>query len=206
MEPRAHREEMDLPSPRNGATTRLAGDRGIGASHGQVEPVLGLRSNPRSSRQPRPQDRAEHGEAALEGSRYRAGTASPTKDDVGTISSESLGHRDTLAAADFFTTEIWTSAGLVTFYVFFVIQLKTRRVHLSTPTPNRYRVFSKQERATCLISPIMMAFPSRPSFGTLRACSSNVNLTGFLTTPAISIMIDYENRELSWRGFDPFLT
>ena len=54
------------------------------------------------------------------------------------------GHCDTLAAADFFTTEIWTSAGLVTFYVFFVIQLKTRRVHLSTPTPNPDRVFMKQ--------------------------------------------------------------
>ena len=37
----------------------------------------------------------------------------------------------TLAAADFFTTEIWTPAGLVTFYVFFAIQLKTRRVHIS---------------------------------------------------------------------------
>ena len=54
------------------------------------------------------------------------------------------GHWDTLAAADFFTTEIWTSAGLVTFYAFFVIQLKTRRVHLSTPTPNPDRVFMKQ--------------------------------------------------------------
>ena len=38
---------------------------------------------------------------------------------------------DTLAAADFFTTEIWTPAGLVTFYVLFAIQLKTRRVHIS---------------------------------------------------------------------------
>ena len=40
---------------------------------------------------------------------------------------------DTLAAADFFTTEIWTPAGLVTFYVLFAIQLKTRRVHISIP-------------------------------------------------------------------------
>ena len=53
-------------------------------------------------------------------------------------------HWDTLAGADFFTTEIWTPAGLVTFYVFFVIQLKTRRVHMSTPTPNPNRVFMKQ--------------------------------------------------------------
>jgi len=53
-------------------------------------------------------------------------------------------HWETLAGADFFTTEIWTPAGLVTFYVFFVIQLKTRRVHISTPTPNPDRVFMKQ--------------------------------------------------------------
>jgi transposase InsO family protein len=53
-------------------------------------------------------------------------------------------HWDTLAAADFFTTEIWTPMGLVTFYVFFVLQLKTRRVHISTPTPNPDRVFMKQ--------------------------------------------------------------
>ena len=46
--------------------------------------------------------------------------------------------------AELFTTEIWTPAGLVTFYVFFAIQLKTRRVHISIPTPNPDRVFMKQ--------------------------------------------------------------
>jgi hypothetical protein len=45
-------------------------------------------------------------------------------------------HWGTLAAADSFATEIWTPVGLVTFYFFFVLQLKTRRVHISTPTPN----------------------------------------------------------------------
>ena len=58
---------------------------------------------------------------------------------MGAVSSESLGH-----PADFFTTEIWTPAGLVTFYVLFAIQLKTRRVHISIPTPNPDRVFMKQ--------------------------------------------------------------
>ncbi len=53
-------------------------------------------------------------------------------------------HWDTLAGADFFTTEIWTPMGLVTFYVFFVIQLRTRRVHISSPTPNPDRFFMKQ--------------------------------------------------------------
>jgi putative transposase len=43
-----------------------------------------------------------------------------------------------LAAADFFTIEVWGPRGLVTYYVFFVIQLATRRVEIAgiTPGPN----------------------------------------------------------------------
>jgi hypothetical protein len=47
-------------------------------------------------------------------------------------------HWDTIAAADFFTTEVWTARGLVTYYTVFVIELASRRVHLvgSTPHPD----------------------------------------------------------------------
>ena len=47
-------------------------------------------------------------------------------------------HWGVIAAADFFTTEVWTSRGLVTFYTVFVIDLASRRVHIlgSTPHPN----------------------------------------------------------------------
>ncbi len=43
-----------------------------------------------------------------------------------------------LAAADFFTVEVWGIRGLVTFYVFFVIELSTRRIEIVgiTPGPN----------------------------------------------------------------------
>ncbi len=43
-----------------------------------------------------------------------------------------------LAAADFFTVEVWGLRGLVTFYVFFVIELATRRIEIAgiTPGPN----------------------------------------------------------------------
>jgi transposase InsO family protein len=41
-----------------------------------------------------------------------------------------------LAAADFFTIEVWGPRGLVTFYVFFVIELTTRRVEIAGITPN----------------------------------------------------------------------
>jgi hypothetical protein len=47
-------------------------------------------------------------------------------------------HWDVLAAVDFFTVEVWAPRGLVTFYVFFVIELATRRIDIVgiTPSPN----------------------------------------------------------------------
>ena len=47
-------------------------------------------------------------------------------------------HWDVLAAVDFTTIEVWTKGGLVTFYLLFVMELKTRRVHFAggTPCPN----------------------------------------------------------------------
>ena len=44
-------------------------------------------------------------------------------------------HWDVLAAADFFTVEVWGLRGLVTFYVFFVIELATRRIEIAGITP-----------------------------------------------------------------------
>jgi len=45
-------------------------------------------------------------------------------------------HWSVLAAADFFTVEVWAPRGLVTLYVFFVIELATRRIEISGITPN----------------------------------------------------------------------
>jgi hypothetical protein len=39
-------------------------------------------------------------------------------------------HLDCLAATDFFTTEVWTKNGLVTYFVLFVIELASRRVEI----------------------------------------------------------------------------
>jgi len=43
-----------------------------------------------------------------------------------------------MAATDFFTVEVWTARGLVTYYVLFVMRLKTRSVHIAgvTTAPN----------------------------------------------------------------------
>jgi transposase InsO family protein len=45
-------------------------------------------------------------------------------------------HWGVIAAADFFTTEVWTTRGLVTYYTLFVIELESRRVHLMGSTPH----------------------------------------------------------------------
>jgi hypothetical protein len=63
-------------------------------------------------------------------------------------------HWGEIAGADFFTTEVWTWRGLVTFYTVFVVELASRRVQIrlllcletrdrphpqSTPSPYRFR-------------------------------------------------------------------
>ena len=46
-------------------------------------------------------------------------------------------HWDVLGAIDFTTLEIWTKSGLVTFYLLFVMEVATRRVHLAGARPTR---------------------------------------------------------------------
>src|SRR5688500_20076090 len=50
----------------------------------------------------------------------------------------------TVAAADFFTTEVWTWRGLVTYYTVFVIDLASRRVHVLGSTPHPTELFMGQ--------------------------------------------------------------
>jgi transposase InsO family protein len=47
-------------------------------------------------------------------------------------------HMEVLVATDFFTAEVWTLGGLVTYYVLFFIHLRSRKVHVAgvTPHPN----------------------------------------------------------------------
>lgn len=45
-------------------------------------------------------------------------------------------HWRTLYACDFFTKEVWTLVGKVTYYVFFLIEIHTRRVHITGMTTN----------------------------------------------------------------------
>ena len=60
-------------------------------------------------------------------------------------------HWGAIAAADFFTTEVWTARGLVTYYTLFVIELASRRVHLVGSTPHPDDAFM------CQVARVLMA-------------------------------------------------
>jgi len=49
-----------------------------------------------------------------------------------------------LAAIDFTTVEVWTKGGLMTFYLLFIMELKTRRVHFCGLTVNPHEAWMKQ--------------------------------------------------------------
>jgi len=53
-------------------------------------------------------------------------------------------HMSVLWATDFFSTEVWTLGGLVTFYVLFLIKLDTREVHLAGVTSHPDEVWMMQ--------------------------------------------------------------
>ena len=53
-------------------------------------------------------------------------------------------HWGCIAGADFFTTEVWTWRGLVTFYTGFVIDLASRRVQILGSTPHPKALFMEQ--------------------------------------------------------------
>jgi hypothetical protein len=55
-------------------------------------------------------------------------------------------HWGAIAGADFFTTEVWTWLGLVTYYTIFVIDLASRRVHVVGSTPHPDEGFMRQRR------------------------------------------------------------
>ena len=53
-------------------------------------------------------------------------------------------HWDVLGAIDFTTVEVWTKGGLVTYYLLFVMELKTRRVHFAGCTTKLDEPWMKQ--------------------------------------------------------------
>jgi transposase InsO family protein len=62
-------------------------------------------------------------------------------------------HWGAIAGADFFTTEVWTWRGLVTYYTAFVIDLGSRRVQILGSTPHPDALFMQQIVRTMTMVP-----------------------------------------------------
>ncbi len=67
-------------------------------------------------------------------------------------------HWGEIAGADFFTSEVWTPRGLITYYTLFVLDLRSRRVHVvgSTPTPDAWFMAQAARRLTDAVDGFLM--------------------------------------------------
>ena len=74
-------------------------------------------------------------------------------------------HWGVIAGADFFTTEVWTWEGLVTYYTVFVIDLASRRVQILGSTPHPEAVFMQQ-----IVRTLTMAEPGAVGAGQVLIC------------------------------------
>ena len=126
---------MDVPEQACWPSRCPRRDSTLGRSDGGRESHVGLHADPRSPQETWascwPLD--DHPDSQEARTAAGAGAA----DLVADVSSRALGRG---GRADFFTTEVWTWRGLVTFYTVFVIDLASRRVQIvgSTPHPNEH--------------------------------------------------------------------
>jgi transposase InsO family protein len=74
----------------------------------------------------------------------------PTRKQITTWNEFIRSHMDILVATDFFTTEVWTTAGLVTYYGLFFIHLGSRKVDVAgmTPHPDKHWMMQIARNAT----------------------------------------------------------
>ena len=96
-------------------------------------------------------------------------------------------HWRALLAADFFTTEVWTVRGLVTYYTVFVIELHSRRVHVlgSTPHPDEAFVIQTMRHLTDGVDGVLR----RESPADLRSRSEvERRRRGFLATAGVRVI------------------
>jgi hypothetical protein len=90
---------------------------------------------------------------------------------------------DVLVATDFFTAEVWTLGGLVTYYVLFFIHLGSRKVHVAgvTPHPNAAWMIQVARHVTMeewgLLSPGQYLIHDQ-QFPPIASCSSPRDATG----------------------------
>ena len=118
-------------APRGPATRTHEGHPRTDRAHGNGQLELGLPTHPRRTEEGRASRSKDNHRDNAEEQRHCTSPDRPTSWNAFLKS-----HADVIAAADFFTVDVWTKRGLVTHYVFFVIQHATRIVEIAGVTPN----------------------------------------------------------------------
>ena len=138
LAPAAHRAEVDV-RPKGRTARRVARDSATGRPHGGGESDLGLHADPR-----RAQERGHRVGRSTIRRILKAAGLPPVPQRPTSWQTFLKAHWGVIAGADFFTTEVWTWRGLVTYYTVFVIDLASRRVHVLGSTPHPSELFMRQ--------------------------------------------------------------
>src|SRR5262249_48196126 len=170
--------------PKGGVGVRGAGtsganerDRGAHRSDGDRESRLGLQPHPGCVEEPQSLRREKYCGQGPKGPWNPAGARAAFL--VADLSAGA--HWGAIAGADFFTTEVWTARGLVTYYTLFVLDLKSRRVEIVGSTRNPDAAFNPIGRyfgSNYVNMAGLQAVISASSTGTPAATSS-----GYPTSP-----------------------
>ena len=139
LAPRVGGPQVDVrPSTRR--ASRPAGTPSVARrSYGDGQSVVGLHAHPGGAEEPR--HRVGRSTIARI---LKAQGIPPSRQRPLAWRTFIRAHWSALLAADFFTTEVWTSRGLVTYYTAFVIELHSRRVQILGSTPNPDEAFVLQ--------------------------------------------------------------
>ncbi len=70
-------------------------------------------------------------------------------------------HMDVLTATDFFTTEVWTKGGLVTYYILFFMHVATRKIHIAGLKPNPNEEWMTQIARNVTMADVGLLQPGR---------------------------------------------
>ena len=139
----ARRQKWDYSSRRTEGwpTACSAGDRRACRAIGPGESDLGLRSDPG-----RLANLGYHISDQTVGNILQEHGIEPAPDRKRQTTWKTFikAHWDVLAAIDFTTIEVWTKGGLVTFYLLFVMEVATRRVHFAGCTPSPHDQWMKR--------------------------------------------------------------
>ena len=130
---------MDVRQAARRSSGRARGDPASGRADGRRESHVGLHTDPRRAEERRPSSQPSLDRPDPEIAWHATGAGTTTSWQTFLHA-----HWGAIAGADFFTTEVWTWRGLVTYYTVFVIDLASRRVQIVGSTPNPHDLFMQQ--------------------------------------------------------------